>query len=103
MKGRLRCFRWAQTPAVYMPTLRSAPEKSSRSVVGKISYSHRPAFEDRRSGLRPKLNTKWRPALLYRTSRPKIVRSEERRVGKECRCRWATVHNRKKGERYGTM
>src|SRR5690554_8224118 len=28
-----------------------------------------------------------------------VLRSEERRVGKECRCRWATCHGEKKDEK----
>ena len=29
---------------------------------------------------------------VQRTSRPVVIRSEERRVGKECRSRWSPYH-----------
>ena len=30
--------------------------------------------------------------LVKRTFRPEVMRSEERRVGKECRSRWSPYH-----------
>src|SRR5438876_12363823 len=35
-------------------------------------------------------------APRVRNKRPSLLRSEERRVGKECRCRWSKEYERKK-------
>ena len=37
-------------------------------------------------------NVPWWTALLLLFVRPMVVRSEERRVGKECRSRWSPYH-----------
>src|ERR1039457_6313874 len=34
----------------------------------------------------------WRAAIVQRVQRVGIIRSEERRVGKECRSRWSPYH-----------
>src|SRR5438045_9710577 len=48
-------------------------------------------------------NMRWIASLVAETHRILMrggvfMRSEERRVGKECRCRWGTGHERKKIE-----
>src|SRR5689334_24575165 len=48
-----------------------------------------------RRSSRPRANT---PNGSGRGSARSRARSEERRVGKECRCRWATYHYKKKNE-----
>src|SRR6266511_4196440 len=41
----------------------------------------------------------WRRSSMTHTSRPsKTTRSEERRVGKECRSRWSPDQEKKKGQ-----
>src|SRR5690554_7843286 len=43
---------------------------------------------------------RWPRSSLPAIYRRKKGRSEERRVGKECRCRWAQHHQKKKGNQH---
>src|SRR5438874_13759587 len=65
--------------AVYLHVeeLRAADRGVPNKLLGLVSYTA--LFS--RLGLRPD-----RPVVIY------SARSEERRVGKECRCRWSSYH-----------
>src|SRR5687768_18589005 len=64
-------------------------ERSLRVLDGAV------AVFDSVAGVEPQSETVWRQADKYR------VRSEERRVGKECRSRWSPYHEKKKERNRG--
>src|SRR5438874_12853963 len=55
--------------------------------------------EGRRKGLRTRLHGPWQHRCYVRRSYIRGIRSEERRVGKECRSRWSQCHEKKNKER----
>src|SRR5688572_33222432 len=53
----------------------------------------RDQFEAMARSLRDIVSQRWvKTEKTYEEKNPKRVRSEERRVGKECRCRWSPWH-----------
>src|SRR5688572_32414645 len=77
------------------------PISSSASSMVALSR-HAPLR--RASRVSPKVRTPSRLGLPMRRAtpiraRPATPRSEERRVGKECRSRWSPYHEKKKGQK----
>src|SRR5207249_9256078 len=77
---------------------RSSNRTKHRGTTGPPVRSGRPASSQprplcspRRASTAPRLGRSRRPSALAR-------RSEERRVGKECRYRWSPYHEKKKKE-----
>src|SRR5712692_5977862 len=83
-------LRQGQVCAIASGALLSSPQE----LVHPLSWSAQPLSYLRRGQL-------WRPSLPSATRtrgwpRPIPVKSEERRVGKECRCRGSRYHSKKK-------
>ena len=75
-----------------MPKLRAAPEKlPSRTALWKISRSRKLSVGTITHSLPLPLLPGWEARPL-RPSDSSTTRSEERRVGKECRSRWSPYH-----------
>ena len=70
-------------------------EYADHYLFVEVKDPQRPNYYDSEqdeSALVKSLVTKFRDTFLYRWAEGKLTRSEERRVGKECRSRWSPYH-----------
>src|SRR3989454_12093964 len=77
------------------PHFAQRPLAAALEATG-VAYRHEPDLGGRRSARKDSLNTAWRSAAFRgyadHMATPAFERSEERRVGKECRSRWSPYH-----------
>src|SRR2546426_1176148 len=103
MRTRLVCFALTAAPLVVLALLSNASAQERPRSGGELIYmvpSEPPSYDGHKEGtfgvvhpVAPHYNTLLRMDPTDRTgTRPVPDRSEERRVGKECRSRWSPYH-----------
>src|SRR5437016_13116200 len=87
-------------PAMTKPVTRvgNAPKRAIKSDPGSAAIANRIVGrpERRPTSVPDRRRSDWISAMTGGTAR--MLRSEERRVGKECRSRWSQDHEKKKEE-----
>src|SRR5256886_12171991 len=77
-----------------LPISRSHPRRGERRAVPRLERAHRARMLRARGSVARLDELRLRPhtARLDGAARSRDIRSEERRVGKECRSRWSPYH-----------